>query len=170
MRIGLLALVLAGCPATDKDSGEPPPVSQDTDTAAPSCEGTAPVLTELVVEDYGELYPFEDGDAPALLVAATGEDDDADLHEMNLIVWWDDVVDGEVDTSGAGTEAGVRTMNDDEVCTTGEATYGIIFQVDGNRFAYTTAYEFVGEVYDAAGMVSNRLVASGTTPGPAPEE
>jgi hypothetical protein len=167
MRIGLLTALLLGCSGDTKDTGsDPGSVAQDTDTAVVTCEGTAPVLTELEVGDYGQLYPFEDGEAPALLVAATAEDADSDLHRMNLIVWWDDIIDGTVDTSGVGNEAGYYAMNE-ETCGTAEATYGILFEVDGDRFAYTTAYEFTAEVYDDAGLVSNRVTASGVTPGEA---
>lgn len=164
MRIGLVLVGLVACTSEDKDTGsDAPPINQGEDTAPVECSGTAPVLTELTVADYGEPYPFEEGDAPALLVSATATDEDADLHRMNLILWWDDVIDGAVDTSGAGTEMGYYAMDPDP-CGTGEATYAVVFEVDGNQFDYVTEYEFAAEVYDDAEMVSNQLVASGVTP------
>ncbi|MDP2310454.1 MAG: hypothetical protein Q8P18_30835 [Pseudomonadota bacterium] len=157
-----LALLSAACTGEAKDTGsDAPPINQD-DTSVVTCAGTAPVASELVVENYG-LYPFEDGDAPALKVAATGTDDDGDLHRMDLVVWWDDVVDGAVDTSGEGTTSGIIAMDPDP-CGTFAATYALLFEVDGIRFDYATAYEFAAEVYDDAGLVSGQIVADGVTP------
>jgi hypothetical protein len=158
-----LFLFAGACIDTTKNpSTDAPPINQD-DTGEPlTCEGTAPVLSELVVENYG-LYNFEDGPAPSLKVAATGMDDDGDLHRMDLLVWWDNVVDGTVDTSGEGTTSGIIAMDPDP-CATPEATYALVFEVDGKRFDYSTAYEFAGEVYDNAGLVSAQVVASGVTP------
>lgn len=166
MRAVVFLLALAGCPSPEKEGDTEIPSVDNTPDSAEPCDGTNPVLEALVVEDYGELYDFEDGPAPALLVAASAEDDDGDLHRMALTYWYDDVVDGVVDTSAAGTESTYFAMAD-EACATPRATYGVVFEVDGRRFEYETAYEFAVEVYDAAGLASNQLVASGVTPGPA---
>lgn len=155
--------VIAACTGEDKDTGSDAPPINEEDTAALVCEGTAPVLTELVVGNYGKLYEFEGTPAPALLVTATGTDADSDLHRMDLFVWWDDVVDGAVDTTTEGLSNGIIAMNETP-CATAEATYGIIFEVDGNRLDYATAYEFAGEVADAAGLVSAQVIAHGVTP------
>lgn len=157
-----LALFAAACIEDPKHTGnDAPPINQD-DTSVVTCEGAAPVLTELLIENNG-IYDFEDGPAPSLKVAATGADDDGDLHRMNLVVWWDAVVDGTVDTSGEGTTSGIIAMDPDP-CATPEATYALVFQVDGKRFDYATAYEFAGEIADDAGLVSEVVVASGVTP------
>lgn len=161
----MLMLVLGlGCPTPDDKENtddSAPPINQD-DTAPTVCDGTAPTITDLIIEDGG-VRDFEGEDAPSLKVAAETSDDDGDLHRMNMTVWWDDVVDGVVDTSGTGTEAGWYAMNEDE-CATYEATYGILFEVDGSRFEYETAYEFAAIVYDDAGLVSEQVIDSGTTP------
>lgn len=166
MRMGVLLVALLGCAQEEVKDTEAPPVENNTDTEPIVCEGTAPVLTELTVGDYGELYDFEDGPAPALLVAATATDEDGDLHEMAITWWFDDVIDGAVDTSVAGNEQGYIRMEEQD-CATAEATYGVIFEVDGNRFDYETEYEFAAEAYDAAGLVTGQLVASGVTPAAA---
>ncbi|MDP2313932.1 MAG: hypothetical protein Q8P41_13580 [Pseudomonadota bacterium] len=154
--------LLGACNPDEKDSSDAPPINQDEDSPV-ICDGTAPVITELSVGNYGELFDFEGTLAPALLVAATATDDDGDLHRMNMTLWWDDVVDGTVDTSAAGTEAGYYAM-DEEPCGMFEATYGLVFEVDGNRFDYATEYEFAAEVVDDAGLVSAQVIASGTAP------
>jgi hypothetical protein len=161
----LALLTLFACTTEKEDDTEAPPVEQEEDSPT-VCEGAAPTLTELVVEEHDELVDFEGTLSPALKVAATGKDDDGDLHRMNMTLWWDDVVDGTVDTSGAGSEIGYYAMDEDR-CGTFEATYGVLFEVEGNRFDYETAYEFAAQVYDDAGLVSEIFIASGTTPAAA---
>lgn len=166
MRMVMLMLALAGCAEEAEKDTEAPPIENDIELEPLVCEGTAPELTELTVGDYGELYDFEDGPAPALLVAATATDSDGDLHEMAITWWFDDVIDGAVDTSAAGEEQGYIRMEEQD-CATAEATYGVVFEVDGNRFDYETAYEFAVIAYDAAGLATGQLVASGVTPAAA---
>jgi hypothetical protein len=158
----LVVMLFAACVDDTKDGSDDAPPLHDTEEE--TCEGTAPTLDQLVIEPYDGLYEYEDGPAPALTVSATGSDEDGDLDNMRLVVWWDDVVDGAVDTSGAGEDAGYYQMDPDPCHSYADITYGIIFQVDGNRFDYATAYEFAGVIYDAAGLVSNELVADGMTP------
>ncbi len=159
----LPAALLIGCTSGEKDDteGDPPPINTGEDSAVDLCEGTAPVVTDLVVSNNG-LYEFEGVVSPSMKVSVTATDADSDLDLMDVQLWWDDVVDGAVDTSVAGARGGYIKM--DEPCTTAEATYGLIFQVEGGRFAYATAYEFAGEAYDAAGLVSAQVVAHGVTP------
>jgi hypothetical protein len=160
----LLMLLGLGCPASDeKNTGDDsaPPINQN-DTAPTSCDGTNPVINELIIEDAG-VHDFEGEDSPTLKVSADASDDDGDLHRINLTLWWDDVVDGSVDTSGAGEESGWYEMNETP-CGTFSATFGILFQVDGSRFEYETTYEFAGMVTDDAGLESNIAIDSGTTP------
>lgn len=161
LALSLPAALSIGCaPDETDDKGDAPPINTGEDSAVVECDGTAPVLTDLVVE--GMIYPFE-VEAPALVVSATATDADSDLHRMDVRVWWDDVVDGVVDTSGEGTAAGYYTFDSDP-CATAQATYGLAFEVDGTRFDYATAYEFAAEVYDDAGLVSGQLVAHGVSP------
>ena len=166
MRLALFVFALAGCAPEEEKDTELPPVANDTDDEPVVCEGTPPVIEELTVGDLGKLYDFEDGPSPALVVRAKTEDEDGDLHQMGGTYWYDDVIDGVVDTSDAGSDGGYIRMNEED-CGTSSANYGIVFEVDGNRFEYETTYEFAMEVYDAAGLISERVVASGTTPGPA---
>lgn len=159
----LISWALVGCAPDEEEDSKAPPINEGGDTAVTVCEGTAPEITELFVGNYGELYPFETGDAPALQVAATGTDADSDLHRMDLRLWWDDVVDGAVDTSATGTAAGYYAMDPDP-CATAEATYGIVFEVDNNRFLFGTAYEFAAVIYDDAGLESAMFIDDGVAP------
>lgn len=161
----MLVMMLAfGCTgAADKENTDDsaPPINQD-DTAPTTCDGTNPEIADLIIEDGG-VHDFEGEDSPTLKVAAETNDDDGDLHRINMTLWWDDTVDGTVDTSGAGSEAGWYEMNETP-CGTFTATYGVLFEVDGTRFAYETAYEFAAKVMDDAGLESEIVIDSGTTP------
>src|SRR5688572_28322850 len=95
----LAALLLAACTLPD-DEKEPedsaPPINQDTDTGGVD---HAPVVRELIFDSC--VYPFADeGDQPAILVAARATDEDADIHIITMDVWWDVQVDSAVDVSG----------------------------------------------------------------------
>jgi hypothetical protein len=127
-----------------------------------TCGGTAPVCSELTVEAREGLYDFEGTDSPVLRVGATGEDADADMKTMTVELWWDEVVDGAVDTAALG-ELGSYTFDTDACASSGNTLF-IDFQVDGNRFEYVTTYEFAGRVYDSTDMASEIVIASGTTP------
>lgn len=154
-------LILAGCDDTSKDTETAPPIEQGDDTAE-VCGGTAPVCSELTVEARDGLFDYEGTDYPVLRVGATGEDADADMKTMTVELWWDDVVDGAVDTAALG-ELGSYTFDTDACASSGNTLY-IDFAVDGTRFDYVTTYEFAGRVYDSTDMASEIVIASGTTP------
>lgn len=160
----LTMLALTGaCTGPLEDTGpDAPPINQDTDVEEVKCEAAAPVLEELTVTP-GQ-FEFEDVLGPAIKVSGTGSDTDGNLHQMGLIVWWDDMVDGSVDITGVGTDTGLASL-DPNPCTTPAGTLEFNLQVDGKRFAYATAYEFAGVVYDAAELRSSVVIASGVTPG-----
>jgi hypothetical protein len=160
----MLAMALfAACVNDKEDDTEGPPLSGD-DTAVETCDGTAPEVSELEIGPYGQLYSFEDGDNPAMVVSTTATDADGDLNRMDVVLWWDDVVDGTVDTSGAGEEGGYYQMKD-TTCGTFTATYNLLMEVNGGRFAYSTPYEFAAQAIDDAGLVSEVIVvADGISP------
>jgi hypothetical protein len=158
----LISWALVGCAPDEEEDSKAPPINEGGDTAVTVCEGTAPVLTELVISNGG-IQDFEGEDSPSMVVAATGTDADSDLHRMDLRLWWDDVVDGAVDTSATGTAAGYYAMDPDP-CATAEATYGIVFEVDNNRFLFGTAYEFAAVIYDDAGLESAMFIDDGIAP------
>ena len=163
MRLLVTTLLLVACADPAKDTETAPPINQGDDTAVETCGGTAPVCSALTVEALEGLYDFEGTDSPVLRVGATGTDADSDMKTMGVELWWDDVVDGAVDTSAAG-ELLSYTFPDSGACSTTGNTLNVDFQVDGNRFEYETAYEFAGRVYDTTDLYSEIVIASGTTP------
>jgi hypothetical protein len=158
-----LVLMLACTGGGKEDSSNAPPINQD-DSVEKVCEGGYPTVTELTVTDAGELT-VDAGTFSSFAVSATAEDDDGDLHVISMDLWWDEVVDGEVSTSGAaGISSGAYRDPDWEDCEVFVTTFGLQIPVDGVRFLGNTAYEFAAVVHDANGMLSSPKVASGTTP------
>lgn len=160
---GLVA-ALAGCDGGGKESGsEAPPINQG-DSGSADCSGTAPVIDALVVAP-GDPITTDGGTFPSIVVEAQISDEDRDLHTVSMDVWYDTVVDGAVDSSGAALTASPYEVDEDP-CETGLTGYGLQIGVDGTNFAYETAYEFVAVAYDAHGDASLPVVADGVTPGP----
>lgn len=157
--VGLAVLVLSGaCNGNLEDTGsDAPPLNQeDTDVEVIECDGTAPVLEEFVVESV--LHIFEGPELPAIKVSGAATDVDSDLHTFGMVVWWDEVVDGSVDTTGAGKDTGPVILDRDP-CTSAAGTLEYYLHVDDLEFDYSTTYEFAGVVYDAAEMRSDVVVA-----------
>lgn len=160
----ILVLMLACSGGAGKDeSTTGPPINQD-DTAEKVCEGSYPKVTELTIEDAGELT-VDAGTFNSFAVNAQAEDDDGDLHVISMDLWWDEVVDGDVSTSGAaGISSSAYRDPDWEDCEVFVTGFGLQIPVDGVRFLGKTAYEFAAVVHDANGMLSSPVIASGTTP------
>jgi hypothetical protein len=166
----LLAVLLAACPAP-KDEEEPedsaPPINQDTDTGGVT---HAPVVAELIFDSC--VYPFADeGDQPAILVAARATDEDADIHFISMDVWWDATVDGQVDVTGpakTGTEPyHVQDAETHEnLDAASEVTFGTYLNVTGDEawLLYETEHEFAVVVYDATELASEPFIDTWTTP------
>jgi hypothetical protein len=132
----------AGSPVCDTaDSG----TTEDDPCRSP------PVVTELLV------LPITESDQAWIALEIHVEDPDGDLSSLSGSRWWDDVVDGDVDTSGEGVPYGPLDGS-----LRGEVIPA--FVVDGDRFAYATEYEFAVDVVDTRGCVSAVAVAAGTTP------
>lgn len=160
----LVWLLLAACaPDESKDSGDAPPINQGGGDTA-DCDANAPVIESFTLFNGG-LYTFEDTEWPSLIAEASISDADKDLELVRMDVWFDDVVDGEVDTSGEAQLAGAPYSQEDyDPCTLGTSTYRLRFAITGNTFLFDTQYEFAGVVYDAHATPSEVAIASGWTP------
>jgi len=161
----LLALLTLGCPPAEIEK-EPPPIPKggDTGDTALECAGTNPVLTALTARPDG-LHELEQGQLfPTLIFDITATDEDGDLNYVTYDLWWDDEVDGAVDTSGNAQVTGHATVADDR-CQTGSMSLELSLSSQGNP-AYNVWYDFALVVGDEAGLRSNVLV----TPGAMPKE
>jgi len=168
----LLTAALLGCADKGTGDGVPLPQTGDRDTAgdtAGECGGAAPEIGSLNITNGG-LYDFstvidcadtEDCVYPAANVTLNVTDDDGDLHQYIIDIWFDEVVDGDVDTSSGGFEL---LGSKGEPCEVSAESFGNLLAVGTGPLPYDTEMEFAAQITDADGLVSNIAVASGFTP------
>ncbi len=155
----LLLGPLLACADGDTDTDAPPPITDGTNTE--TCGGTEPVADDLTISNGG-LGNFEGEDAPTIRLSLHLTDEDGDIHQGTMEVWYDETLDDQVDTSGdPDTERLYSNIGD--ACFTDAATLNLSIRV-GTVFDYNTPYEFGVLFVDADGLPSNVLVASGVTP------
>ncbi len=148
--------LFSGC---EGDPEKPGPDLSGDDTAA-ACSGTAPVADRLTIGNGG-LAEFEAVEYPTVSLRLEATDTDGDLDLAYMEFWWDEEVDDAVDT-GVNPQDRYFTLESDS-CSTKSVDLNLLLQV-GTQLAYNTTYEFAAQVTDYAGMTSNLLVASGSTP------
>ena len=140
------------------DSGLPP---DDTDAPTGDCGLAAPEMTGLSVENGG-LYDFGSGPEASLLFVVEASDADGDLHDMAIDVWYDEEVDGLVDTSGTAPIIAMVSISS-EACEVPSVTVHLSSGI-GHSIPYGTEMDFAVAVVDAEGHLSDALVATAVTP------
>ena len=163
--LAFVALFALGCPPVEEEK-EPPPIPKggDTGDTALECAGTNPVLTELTARPDG-LHELEQGQLfPTMIFDISATDEDGDLNFVTYDLWWDDVVDGTVDTSGSPQVTGHGTISTARG-NSSSMSMELSLSSQGNP-AYNVWYDFALVVEDEAGLPSNVLV----TPGAMPKE
>ncbi len=155
----LLLGPLVACSDGNTDSDEPPDITGGTNTEA--CGNTPPVADSLTIGNGG-LHNFEGEDHPTVELELHLTDEDGDIHQGTMEIWYDEVLDDSVDTSGEPATDRIYSGLGD-ACEVTEATLGLAIRV-GTVFDYNTPYEFAALFIDAEGEVSNTLVAAGSTP------
>jgi len=158
----LVAILIACTPTDEKDTGEPPPLALD-DTGG--CSSVPPVVDSFTIGNGG-LITGDSGEQPSVLLAIQFHDDDMDADYINLSYWWDETVDGTVDTSGApAMESGAFKFDQDgEPCRVSGGTFEQRIGVTGNPFTANTRYDFAVTVTDHGGLTSDPAFATGVTP------
>jgi len=169
----LLIAALTACADKDAGSGAPLPQTGDRDTAddtAGECGGVEPVIETLRVANGG-LYDFssvidcaddEDCVYPSVEVTLDVTDVDGDLHQYIIDIWFDDVVDGSVDTSSGGFQLLGSSRGDP--CQVTAESFGNLLAVGTGPLPFNTEIEFAAQITDAEGLTSDIAVASGFTP------
>lgn len=167
----ILALAVACTPVeVDKDEGG----TLGVDTGEAGCEGTPPDITGMTVGE-GNVIEDENGNPqPSVRISVEFEDVDGDAHAISMDLWWDETVDGSVDTSGAANASLPSTAltNDGEPvdeCEGFGGTLNVDMGVTGSDLQFSTQYDFAAVVIDANGYASAPGIASGTTPAPLEE-
>lgn len=171
----LLAVFALACDtaATDTGNGTLDPSNNGND----DCSGTAPTVTEFDVSE-GDPVEGEGGEdpQPTVLLTVSFADDDGDAHVVSMDIWYDDTIDGTVDTSGkakanvAPTAMQDSDGNPEEECAGKEGTLGLRLGVSGGSLEYDTEYDFAVVVYDNAKMASEPAFATGLTPSELPPQ
>lgn len=165
LRLALVpSLAMMGCNFGGKgDTSTPPiPSSGDSDTALEeSCEGTPPEILSFSGTD-NDMHDFETGAWPDLYLEVEVADADADLGQVKYSVWWDDTVDGWVDTDGDPDYDRYVTVNTTP-CTSPAVTLQIHLAANGNPEP-NTWYDLAVTVEDAAGLVSEAATTTAATP------
>jgi len=155
----LLMGPLIACTDGDTDTDEPPDITDGTHTE--TCGGVAPIADELWISNGG-LRNFEGDEAPTVSLELHLTDEDGDLHQGTMEIWFDETLDDDVDTSGDPDAERIYSGIGD-ACFTDAATLNLAIRV-GTVFDYNTPYEFAALFVDAEGLASNVLVNSGVTP------
>ncbi len=139
----LLCTLLAACtPGGDGTNTDIPIPSGSAD----DCGTSSPVIEEATIRDGGPQQ-FDQGTFPSIIISADTSDEDGDLHYYEMRVWWDDEIDGSVDTSEAYQEV-YGTVSNTE-CATFRTTFSMQLGINGSEdLPYATELEFGVVVYD----------------------
>jgi len=157
--------MLTGC--FGHGEGEPPPILDDTsgDDSDLVCGGVPPDLVTFTAEPAG-LWQGEQGTdpAPAILLSLTATDEDKDLSEVRVQIWFDDYVDGVVDT-GDSPWFDRWIIIATNPCLTSMADMSVHAQATNTgALQPNTWYDFVGRVSDAMELESEFVTTVGGTP------
>lgn len=159
----IVVLLAVGCGQEEKpeDTDSAPPLVLD-DTA--DCNLTAPVITDFVVGDGGIIDDPDQGKQQSVKFEVSIDDEDGDLDVLTLKVWYDEAVDGTVDTSGAPAVETAPYQVRDEPCNVYSADFSLRWGVTGSALDFATTYDFAAVALDSHGAASAPAFATGTTP------
>ncbi len=157
-----LVLLLA-CTGKEEDSNNAPPLLLD-DTGD-ACTSVPPEIDTIRVSNGGEITGEGGNPDWSIRVDIHFVDQDMDVDVADIHYWWDDTVDGVVDTSGNPDVATgpFKIDSDGEPCLVSGGSFGQLLGISG-RFSYNTWYDFGVTVTDAHGLTSEPAFASGVTP------
>jgi len=161
--ITLASSLIACKDKSDVDSSEPPPIAV-TDGETEECEGIAPEITDVSCENTGLQPHFETKeDTVTMAIWVSASDEDGDLHQYGLEIFFDEVVDDSVDTSESQFSPLTGTLDSPE-CGATAANVGTTMYLTGGTPAYNTVYEWGVIVTDAHGMTSELATVACVTP------
>jgi hypothetical protein len=159
MRAWWLAAVGAGCGDKD-DSGAAPLYEYGV-----GCESlVAPVVTDMYCTSSGvQTWPETGEDVPTMTITADVTDKDGDLTSYTAQIFFDDTIDGTVDTSIGELPAAEGSYHADE-CEVPSIILNMVVYLRGGEPLYDTTYEWGLQVTDAAGNISELGIVECTTP------
>lgn len=166
----LLALFTLACD-DGKETGDTAGTLNPGNGNTGDCKGTAPVIEELTLEEGDPITGEGGGDPqPTVLIVAEYSDEDGDAHVVAMDIWYDAVVDGTTDTSGApGASLAATAVEDDdgnpvEECAGKGGSFGVMLGVTGDDLEFETEYDFGVILYDANETASAPAFGTVVTP------
>jgi hypothetical protein len=145
-------------PPTDTDT-EP----TDTEPVDTGCGDTAPYVFAVTTSAAGLQKSPEGELLPAMLFAMEVIDDDGDLDHIGYELWYDEVVDGVVDTAVPAPVIGNTTLAGDP-CGVGFVALNLTVTTDGGGMKYATEMDFALVASDARGNHSAPFVFAAWVP------
>ena len=127
------------------------------------CGGIAPTIQEVTCTYNGMQYSQSDNmELPSMTISVRATDPDGDLTSYRLQMFVDRVIDGEL---GEGARDFVfEDVTSSGVCDTDESNLSIDIFIKGGFPSFSTPYEWFFVVEDVAGLPSNMLMETCTTP------
>ena len=96
----LTVSMLVACSGKGDDSGDADTYSGIDTANSQTCAGEAPVITGIRCENTGLQEHFETGELiPTMRLWTEVSDSDGDLNRYQLEIYYDETVDGAVDTT-----------------------------------------------------------------------
>ena len=163
MRYAALLALLASCtPETEEKDPPPIPDGVDTEDTAAVCEGTAPRIEDLSADPDG-LHELEQGQLyPTLIFGIQASDADGDLNFVRYELWWDQELDGAVDSSGAALVSGQASLSSRR-CQSPTMALDLLLSSQGDP-PWNTWCDFALRISDEAGLWSEPAVVQGAMP------
>lgn len=158
----MITWLMLACSAGEDTDKTGDPIG--TGTTEECSSGNAPVVTGFTVSE-GDTLTNEDGEEqPSILFTVEFEDEDADINEVEMNLWWDAEIDGSVDTASADGVSFDKTQLEEGECTVDLGSLGAAWGVVGDPLEFETEYDFAVTIVDMAGIESEPAFATGTTP------
>lgn len=162
--LGLVAPLVACGDKEPEETGSAPDLDTDSDTETEECSGTAPVIEEVSCENSGIQPHYETGeDTVTLTIRAETSDADGDLDFYTFELFYDEDVDGSIDTSSSPFSPSSGAVDVDE-CEAGLVSLGTVLYLAGGDPAFDTLYEWGVVVTDGAGLQSEVGIVECYTP------
>ena len=160
-----MVLTLFGCSKGD-GYGEPPIPDVPSDTAPEiSCGGVNPEILTFGAEAVG-LWGGEEGaeQLPTVELQLMVIDEDKDLSEVRLELWFDDWVDGVVDTGDRAWLDRYITISSERCLTSSANLIVHAGAKSGTDLEPNTWYDWAARVSDDAGLQSDIATTVAGTP------
>lgn len=156
--------LLVGCGEKTTEEEAPDLVNTTDDSG---CGGTPPVITSVTCTNTGMDSHSDYGELPTFRLQANVTDEDGDLNYYQLLIDFDDNIDGIEDDEDEQLNPIDGAVNGDE-CETptegGSVDIGVTLWMQGSQPKKDTRYEWFIRVVDAIGKTSEPFMVTCTTP------